>query len=676
MTQPVSLVIGQLRLIRGVRQDEALTTGVFEPRAFLRRQDPGILFILIDLLNETPDDDTLLGELMAVMRHTYERWEGSTTRRLRYAVAAAHHYLRRWNQQRTDGKQAAGISCAALVGDELYLAQAGPALAFVAQPGVIEQFPAESPWLTRKPLEFMPRGIWAPVGLEDEVYVHLNYTQVGPGYTLCLVSAHLVQLLGEDEIAPLLDQDPEDTLRDLIAIASGRSFSALLAGLLEPEPAEVAVPEPEPEPRGPGLRQRLSVAVRRVLLAVVLASVMVLGGLAKILEALLPERVGNESAEMSERRQQALMWLAIVIPIALGLLTAAMYWGAQGDQDVQFLNLMQSATEHAGQARALTDTDPGQSRQLLLTASQELGLALRLRPDDEMAMRLRKDVQSQLDKIDGVVRLSSVASIAALPGTAEDRRRLVVQGSTAYVLNNREQVVHRVELEDQRIVEVLKSEETRGERLVGPLVDMAWVPAGGVRDQGAVIVLDSTGTAWQISPLGEVLPLKVAGAEEWQGLRLIGGFAGNLYVLDVGLGRILKYSPTVDGYAIPPVDWLSPQADVALDDVVDMAIDGSIYLFRSSKRVEKLVAGKPEPFDQPDEFDLAEPVACFAAPPSDTVFLADTHRILQLDTAGTFQRQLLPPEGEWQRLSALWIDEANGRLYAVDAGTLVTGILP
>lgn len=107
-----------------------------------------------------------------------------------------------------------------------------------------------------------------------------------------------------------------------------------------------------------------------------------------------------------------------------------------------------------------------------------------------------------------------------------------------------------------------------------------------------------------------------------------------------------------------------------------MAIDGSIYLLQSSGRVEKLVAGKPEPFDQPDEFSLTQPVACFATPPASTVFLADASRVFQFDTAGTFQRQLLPPEGKWQRLSAFWVDEPNGWLYAVDAGTLVMAALP
>lgn len=676
MSLPESLIIERLRLVRGVPQDEATTVAVIEPRPGLSRQDRGILFILIDLMNEGAEDETLVCQLMETTRRAFDQETGSITRRLRQAVLAANQLLRDWNRQRTNGRQAAGMTCAALLGPEVYLAQAGPALAVVAQPGVIDWFPQDSPWLAEEPLTSIPGGIWTPLGLRDEVCVDLSFARIGPGYTLLLASAHLAQLLAEDDIAELLDQEPKDVIRDLAIVASGRSLSAVVAGVLEDEPAEI-MPEPEPAPEpertGPGMRQRLAMAARRGAGVMGSAAASVLGGGARILEALLPERVG---APGSERRQRALMWVAILIPVALALLTVAMYWGRRGDRETRFLNLVQSATGRVEQAQAVSEADPALARELLLAASEDLERALQLRPDDTAAARLREDAQSRMDEVEGIARLEDVTEVASLPGRADNRRRLIVQSTSAFVLNGDEQTVHRVGLGDRRIAEVLKSGDSLDGRSVGPLVDMAWVPAGGVRTQGAVVVLDSAGTLWQIDIAGDVTPLSVAGAENWRGLRLLSGFAGNLYLLDVGLGEILRYAPTVDGYAIPPTEWLSADQSVDLGDVVDMAIDGSIYLLRSTSRVEKLVAGEPVPFDQPDEFDLTEPVACFAAPPPGSVFLSDATRILQFDTAGIFQRQLLPPEGRWQRLSTLWVDESNGWLYAVDAGTLVMAALP
>lgn len=670
MSLPSSLVIDQLRLVRGVPQDETPTVSVYKPRSFLRRHDPGLLFALIDLLNNSPGDDALLNRLMEMICRTYEQESGSVTRRLRRAITAANRYLHDQNRRRKNGRQAAGLTCAALVDDVVYLAQAGPALAFVAQPGVIEQHPMDSPWLSEEPLESMPGGIWAPLGVRDEVYVDLNITQIGPGYTLFLVSAHLPQFLTLDDVDLLLDQNPEGILQDLTAMASGQNLSALVAGFLEAEPAE-----PDPEPDKPGLGEQTARVAHRAMVAMGTAGAAMLKGIANILEALLPERIDGENRTSSTRRQQVLMWLAIILPFALALLTIATYWGLRSNREIQFPDLVQSASERLEQARALAETDPNRARELLLAASRELDQALSLQSDD-MAEQLRADVQSQLERIERITRLSDIISVASLPGTADDRRRLIVQGTSAFVLNRQAQVAYRVGLGDRRIVELLKSDETLAERLVGPLIDMAWVPAGGVRSRGAIVVLDSSGTVWQIDVTGEVVPLRIANAEAWRDPRLAGGFAGNFYILDVGLGQIFKYPPTVDGYATPPVKWLSVEADVDLKNVVDMAIDGSIYLLQSDSHMEKLVAGQPAPFDQPDEFDLGQPIACFARPSINAVFLADTAHVLQFDNAGVFQRQLLPPEGQWKRLSALWVDERNGRLYAVDDGTLIMATLP
>ncbi len=677
MSLPSSLVVGRLHLEQGLRQDNPRTVDIFEPRSFLRRQDPGIFFVLIDLLSHSPHDDALLAKLIKAAELAYDQTPGSVTRGLRQAVLTVNRHLRNWNRERASGRQAAGITCAVMVDDEVYLAQAGPSLAFIAQPGAIERYPTESPWLSEAPLETVPRGLWAPLGLRDDIYVDLSFAQIGPGYTVLLASAHLLQLLPEDELIPLIDQDPEDILLDLSAIASGQDLSALVASLLEPEPADAMPVEEEPRvPSGPGLGRRVAMATRRGMVAAGSAGATVLGGIARILEQLLPEPI-EEEREPSERRRLALMWLAIVIPAIVILLTIAMYWTRGGSgRAAQSVSLVQAASAQVEEARALSDTNSDRALELLLAASRDLDRALDLRPSNEEAQQLKAEIQSELETLQGIVRLSEVTPVASLPGQANDRRRLVVQGTTAYVLNNREQVVRRVGLGSQRVVEALRSDEAPTEQPVGPLVDMAWVPAGGVRDQAAAIVLDSAGTAWQLDTAGDVVPLRVAGTDAWEGLRLIGGFAGNLYVLDVGLGQILKYSPTVDGYAVPPVEWMSADASLRLEDVVDMAINGAIYLLQSSGRVEKLIAGEPAPFDQPNEFDLSQPVVCFANAQTNAVYIADTTRIFQFDDAGVFQRQLLPPDGRWNRLSALWVDEANGWLYAVDAGRLVMAPLP
>jgi hypothetical protein len=675
-----SLVVGRLRVRHGVQDHDPPTIAVFKPRSFLRRRDPGILLSLIDLLTDTPGDDALLGLLMNAVQRAYDVVGGSTTRRLRAAVQAANLQIVEWNAAHPDGRQAAGITCAALVGDGLYVAQAGPALAWVAHPGFLDRFPADSPWLSEEPLDSMPRGLWAPLGARDDTYVSLGFVEIGPGFTLSLTSAHLLQIVTEDEVAQLLDQDPDDVVRDLAAIAAGTHLSALVVTLVVEE-AETMLPATEPTGRatGPTFRQSAAAATGRAVSGLGAASSALLRGVANVLEALLPEPTtgqGSTDSVSSARRRQALMWLAALIPVALVLLTAAMYWRRDVDTVVQYQILTASAADRLQQAEAVMETDPEGARELLEAAAAEAERALRLRPDDPSAVQLRADAAQGLDLLDSVARLTDIVAVASLPGGADDRRRLVVQGTSAYVLDTSAQTVYRVGLGDRRIVETLKAETEHAGRRVGRLVDMAWVPPGGVRDQAAIVILDATGTAWQINAVGDVEPLRVAGTADWQQPGVIGGFAGNLYVADLSQGQILKYSPTVDGYAVPAVEWLAPTVDVSLSDAVDMSIDGSIYVLGEDGRVHKFVGGEPAPFAQADAFSLRRPVACFARPPGTAVYLVGATQLLQLDSSGAFVRQLLPPERPWDRLSAVWVDEPNNRLYAIDGGTLLMGQLP
>lgn len=676
ITDEWTLDIVALELRAGVRQEPPTSVGVFDTRSRFRRRDLGTLFVVVELQGDGLERAQVVRTLVQLVRDTYLAREGSVTRRLQTALQAAHRHLQEVNAEVRGAQWEAGITAAALVGDELFLAQAGPTLAYLSQPGVQHWFPEGAPWLREAAPEATGAGLWAPLGTPGEIVVHFGYRQVVPGYTLLLASPRLLRWLPPEELAPRLDQAPEGIAKDLAAIASGQDFSALIVAFTEePEveaPATTEAPLPA-EPARPGVLAQTVVALWRGLMTVGGTMALIAERVGEILRELLPKRRELGVRESMERRRRWFLGLALLIPILLAVLTGFMYWSAHQDRETAFQRLLQRASER--RAVATATSDPTQVRQLLIAAMADVERALTLRPEDPAARQLRRVLQADLDRLQGIVRLLSLRSIASLPGAAADPRRLIVMQGQAYVLDRAASVLYRVDLNTGGITQMLQAGETRNGRVVGPLVDMAWVSAGGPRLTDNIVVLDITEQLWQVGADGSVTPLAVS-AGDWQQPRLAGGYEGNFYVLDAGYGQILKYLPTAEGYTDPPSSWLEPDADVRLDDVVDMAIDGAVYLLRADGRVEKLTMGRPRPFDQPDEFDLTAPVTLFALPPPDRVYLADTRRVLQLTTEGAFQRQLLPPEGTFQHLSALWIDEGGRRLYVVDNGTLAVGDMP
>lgn len=678
MTDDWILDIAMLELRAGVRQEPPATIGVFDTRSRFRRRDLGTLFVVVELRGDSSQHAQVARTLIQLVRDTYLAREGSVTRRLRTALQAAHRHLQQVNAKAQNARWEAGITAAVLMGDELFLAQAGPTLAHLSEPGVQHWFPEGSPWLQKSADEEVRSGsgLWAPLGTPGDIVVHFGYRQVVPGYTLLLTSPRLLEWLPPEEIAPRMDQAPEEMAKDLAAVASGQDFSALIVAFAEePQVEAPAVPEApvHAEPMRPGVLARAIITLWYGGVTLGRAVALVVERVKDILRELLPRRRELGVRESLERRRRWFLGLALLIPVLLAVLTGFMYWNVRQDRATAFQRLLQQASER--RAVATTTSDPTRVRQLLRAALEDVERALAVRPTDPAARQLKRLLQADLDRLEGIVRLLSLRSVASLPGTAAASRRLVVMQDQAYVLDRSVSVLYRVDLNTGVITQLLRAGETRHGRVVGPLADITLLPAGGPRLTDSLVVLDITDQLWQVEADGTVVPVMVRVAG-WQQPRLAGGYEGNFYVLDAGQGQILKYLPTAEGYTDAPNPWLESDANVRLDDVVDMAIDGIIYLLKADGRIEKLTMGRPRPFDQPDEFDLTAPVALFALPPPDSVYVADTRRVLQLTTEGAFQRQLLPPEGTFQLLSALWIDEAQGRLYVVDNGTLAVGELP
>jgi hypothetical protein len=153
--------------------------------------------------------------------------------------------------------------------------------------------------------------------------------------------------------------------------------------------------------------------------------------------------------------------------------------------------------------------------------------------------------------------------------------------------------------------------------------------------------------------------------------------------LDSQSNQIFKYLPTADGgYSNPPTAWF--QIDVDLAGVVDMAIDGYIYLLYADGRILKFMGGELAPFEQTelDEHEpLRSPTAIFTGPEEETKFLyvadASNRRIVQFSKEGQFIRQFKAAEaGVFDQLKSLHVDEIGSKLYILSGNTLYMANIP
>jgi hypothetical protein len=720
---------------------EAPSGILVDERAFrlARGRARGNLYILVEVSTELAGREFLAMQLADAIQDVYYKWRGSITAGLQEAIRQANKLLFDENRNALAGeRRTAGVSCAVLRRDDLFIAQAGPGAIFLARQGQVTRLPDVSPWLDDVPPEEVDA---APLGVRREANVFLYHTQVGEDDTLLLVESEPARSVPEHAWPRILSAPTVEGILDgLLASTQMSDSPALAIRLFEgeaeaapararrgtgPVPVTVAGPvegevEAAPEPvlerssswaAQSGLGHRL----QRVGRAFAALGAGLLGALLALLRGLIPgqvspapepvsetvERKGRKSKPAASRQEGAerndllhklLIVVAVAIPLIVAAIVLATYVQRGQVQRAELDQLWQEADARWNQAQETTDQ--AAVRTLLTEAQGMLDQLLERKSSYPGAADLQDRIQARLDEINQVRRITWLAPLHTYPGSA-DLSRVVVEGIHIFVMDRNGGKVYHHQMDEFQQSLTPDSEDTVlvskgdqvGDVVVGDLVDMTWMPVGNNRQTANLLILTSNGSLIQYDPATEErVALKVADAGTWQFPRLVGGYYGRFYVLDPTANEIWRYDPTPDGYSDPPAEWLESEVDLA--GIVDMAIGNSIFLAYADGKMRKLTAGGPDTFDISD-WDLppANPGAIFTRPPEETrwVYLADrgNSRIVQCSDQGQFKRQFRLADASSQeagdplaRVTSLFVDEISAHAFFLSGQQLYLAVLP
>jgi hypothetical protein len=729
----IKTTVGQVAMVGGDRYDQPSSILVDERTTrFAKGRKRGNLYVLVEVSGQAIGRDYVTKELLEAVRDTYYGLRGSITAGLQEAIRKANALLFEENRSSLPGEQrTAGMSCVALRDDDLFVGQAGPAVAYLVRDGQVARFPEISPWLEAAASD-EPDS--APLGTRSDVNVALYHNQVKDGDIALLLETGLARGLKSqtwDDI--LASASTEGLLRTLLDSGQGSDLSALVlhlgGGVATSSPVRAAAQEEaEGSPTAGGdiaeagtvLREkagRLEGTLRAAgpLILALIAGVAT--SLATLFKRLMP---GPPRSDQAPRRQPSpvtttrrtprrrsrtaasrargesvqklLTALAVAIPLVVaGVVLVVLMRRGQAERG-EIEALWESAS--ASWTSAQTSTDDAEARTYLEDAEQSVLELLERRPDHADAADLQQRIRVLTDQINHVERINRVAALNTYPGDA-DLTRVVVQGTNIFVLDrNAGRLYHHRLDEAQQALEpgtqnnVLVSKgDVVGDVLVADLVDLAWIPVGGVRQKAGLGILESGGALLEFDPTtGELMSQQLVASDTWQFPKLVGGFFGRFYLLDSIANKIWRYPPTSDGNFSAPDDWLRTDAD--LMRVEDMAIGNSIYLLNADGAIDKLTAGEPDRFDisgwdTPPE----NPSALFTRRPEDVkwVYVADrgNSRIVQAGKEGEFARQFWLADAQTAEggnpldsVSSLFVDEIGGRAYILSGQTLYLVMLP
>ncbi len=387
--------------------------------------------------------------------------------------------------------------------------------------------------------------------------------------------------------------------------------------------------------------------------------------------------------------QRLLRTIAVAILIVVLLAVGLTYWQQGLARENEFNTLVEQAQANYQQA---LDADSTTARDLLAQAETLLAQADAIKPGEPVVGELRASMAEQQDKVDRVERLYWVGQLRSYDDPETQLKRVVVNGLYVYVLDAGTDQVYRYQLDE--VNDALEPDENdpvlvrRGQQVetsvVGEMIDMVWMPAGGERQTSDLLILESGGLL-EYNPSWGLTTAPIANKDAWALPVTVGSYFGNFYILDPQAGQILRYLPGAEGYTNPAQYYLSDQVAVDLSGAVDMAIDGFIYVLYADGTIRKFEAGVPVEF-RVTEIDrpFSRPTAIYAAPDdvAQYIYVADAgnRRVVQLNKDGHFVRQFKPRDEDtvdFGTLRSIFVDELTGKLYLLnDHALYIANITP
>jgi len=198
------VAVATVSVVDGIWQDQPDNVAAFvEARLGELARGRGNLYICLDISGEVEGRSDLERGLIEVIRDTYASSRGSISFALSEGLRAANLHLYESNRQVSrEARRMAGVSAVILRGNDLYIAQAGPAVVYVEASEKLARFPTESDWFVEDAPMIAPQGAAsAPLGIRREFVSDLAHASVSAGDVFVLATRALTQLASTEDLA-------------------------------------------------------------------------------------------------------------------------------------------------------------------------------------------------------------------------------------------------------------------------------------------------------------------------------------------------------------------------------------------------------------------------------------------------------------------------------------------
>jgi hypothetical protein len=602
--------------------DSPDTLVVVEPSVGSVARSKGNLYLLVT--SRTSSRHALEATRLAAetIRNEYYYDESAGIRVcLQKAIATANkrliHQADRLGLKATDDNGPIGVGVAVVRGNEMYVATVGPCEAYLIRQARLSTLPDPH----------RERGLPSN-GLEPDVW----RGEITVGDSLVLISPNIVAKLGPDELkdamVTLHPQSAMEHLHQRFRSAEGAGSDGAIAfeatevaqttrgrTLVPVRPAEplAGAPDRSPIPLADNVQAAgaaVSAAAGNAREGLGSATSRLVARFQDVLPRRRPayRRVTPLASRRETQRRAALALIALLVVVGGLAMSVWAFGGQKQQQAISSVNAGRDALDKAkadlasvsGPGIDLVTDDRDQALRLLTDAYQQLDKAKQAKISDREIDPVRAEVAAGLDRLFGVVDVTSsdLFSFKPAAGAAPVDLRALVLGpdGAPYVIDRTSKSVIRLDLKRKRAVSIARAGRKIGaQRMAEP----KFLAVGG-RD---LLILDSKNVLWRWrasndAGKGTTNRVPVNGSTQWGndivaiGTYVRPGTRGlyNLYVVDPSEQQIRAYPPASDGGGFPAkaTPWLATARTV--DKITSMYIDGDLYVTESGA-LERFTSG-------------------------------------------------------------------------------------
>ncbi len=313
---------------------------------------------------------------------------------------------------------------------------------------------------------------------------------------------------------------------------------------------------------------------------------------------------------------------------------------------------LQTATTSLGQAQSLKDLDPQAAAAQLAKARSEVIAALQVKPQDNSALDLQKQIEDATGSVLKVYQVSEFPLWLDLD--------LVKKGFTATNLSLSHGNLLLLDPTSGVLIEINLS--TKAPQILAGPTDLG---------QGKFASLNGD-AAWVYSANKGIIKTDLSSSQttvaikpdpDWGQVDDIYGFASNLYVVDEGKNQIWKYVPVENGYS-DRLAYFKDGTSAALVGTKRLQIDSSVWLLRNGGEIDKYTAGAADFFSYSGlDKSVADPKSFFVSDQTDNLYLLDSgnSRLVILDKKGNYKAQYT--SDSFANFTDLVVDEQGKKAY-------------